>query len=139
MTDDPSKAFVTPGRNHPVMTTPSDTVTCEAVRVALIDLLTIGQHHHAATAASLTAVGNTRHALVNQHGTQDPTAHLAPDNRRLTALTQAMGAVSSALITVSQPRRPDATGLRDGLAELAAVALGWLDVLPDPNPDDQQF
>lgn len=139
MTDDPSAAFVTPGRTHPTMPTSADSVTWEAVRVALVDLLTIGQHHQAATLATLAAVGDTRHALANQHGMHDPAAHFAPDDRRLAALTQALDAVGGALIVVPQPRRPDTAGLRDGLAELAAVALGWLDALPDPEPDDGPF
>jgi len=127
MTDDPSAAFVTPERTHPAMTTPTDTLTRDAVRIALVDLLTIGQHHHAGTPATLTAVGDTRRALADR---------FPQDDQRLVSLRQALGAVSAALIAVPQPRRPDAAGLRDGLTELAAVALGWLDTLPDlPQPD----
>jgi len=103
------------------------------VRVALVDLLTIGQHHQAGTPATLAAVGATRRALANQHGTQDPAAHFAADDRRLAALTQALGAVGAALIVIPQPRHPHDAGLRDGLTELAAVALGWLDALPQDH------
>ena len=130
MTDDPSAAFVTPENNHPAMTTPTDTVTRDAVRAALVDLLTIGQHHHAATPTTLTAVGHTRRALAHHHDTHNPTAH--PD-QRLAALTQALDAVNDALIVIPHPRHPDTTDLRDGLTELAALALGWLDTLPDPD------
>jgi hypothetical protein len=125
MTDDPCAAFVTPGRTHPTMTT--NIVTCDAVRAALVDLLTIGQHHHAATPGTLSAIGDTRRALSHQHGTQDPTAHYA----------QALDAVNGALAVVPQPRQPDAAGLRHGLTELAAVALGWLDTLDPSHPDDE--
>ena len=136
MTDDPCAAFVTPGRTHPTM--PTGIVTCDAVRAALVDLLTIGQHHHAATSATLSAVGDTRRALSHQHGTQDPTAHYAHDHRRLTALTHALDAVNGALAVGTQPRQPDAAGLRNRLTELAALALGWLDTLTDPShPDDE--
>jgi hypothetical protein len=140
MTDDPTAAFVTPARTHPTMTAPTDTLTCDTVRAALVDLLTIGQHHHAATPATLTAVGDTRRALAQQHETQDPTTHIAHDYRRLTALADALDVVSGALAVIPQPRFPDDAGLRDGLTELAAVALGWLDVLPNQaksNPDNE--
>lgn len=131
MTDDPSAAFVTPERTRPAMTTPTDPLTSEAVRTALVDLLTIGQHHHAGTPATLTAVGDTRRSLAHR---------LTLDDQRLTALNDALSAVSEALLVVPPPRRPDTAALRDGLTELAAVALGWLDTLPgrpQPNPDTE--
>lgn len=135
MTDDPSKAYVTPERTHHAMT---DTLTRDAVRDALVELLTIGQHHHAATHPTLTAVGHTRQALAVQHGNQHPAAHSTDDHQRLAALSQALATVGGALIAVPHPRRPDTTGLRNGLTELAAVALGWLDTLSDPpRPADQ--
>jgi hypothetical protein len=130
MTDDPSAALVTPKNNHPAMTTPPDTVTRDAVRAALVDLLTIGQHHHAATPATLTAVGHTRRALTHHH---NPAVHDDHEDQRLAALTQALDAVNDALIVIPHPRHPETTELRDGLTELAALALGWLDTLPDPD------
>lgn len=133
MTDDPSKAFVTSGRTHHTMPTPTNTLTRDTVRAALVELLTIGQHHHAATPATLTAVGDTRQALDTQHGNQHPADHSVDDHQRLAALSQALATVGGALIAVPQPRRPDTSGLHDGLTELAAVALGWLDALPNPS------
>lgn len=138
MTDDPSKAFVTPGRTHHTMPTPTNTLTRDVIRAALVELLTIGQHHHAGTPTTLTAIGNTRRALATQHGIQNPAAHSADDHQRLAALSQALATVGGAVIAVPHPRRPDTAGLHDGLTELAAVTLGWLDTLPNPShPDDE--
>jgi hypothetical protein len=142
----PTTTPTPPGRTHPTMTTPTtsaeisaDAVSWSAVRAALVGLLTTGQHHHAATPATLTAVGYTRAALADR---DDDTAHCAvscacPPEWRLTALTAALGVISDALLSAT-PRHPlDTAQLRTGLAELAAIALGWLDTLPDhpiPRP-----
>lgn len=123
MTDDPNAAYVPAGKNHPTMTVHTDTITSETVRAALIELLTLGQHHHAATHTTLTAIGDTRRTL----------APSADDNQRLAALSQALATVGGALITVPHPRHPDTTGLREGLTEMAAITLGWLDTLPEPH------
>lgn len=117
-------------------TTDTGTPTRDAVRAALVDLLTTGQHHHAATPTTLTTIGQTRRALAQQHGTTDPAARCAPPERRLAALTTALGVVGGALFTATPWRPLDTARQRTGLAELAAVALGWLDALPPPDPPD---
>lgn len=136
MTDDPNAAFVTPGRTHLSMTT--DALTRDTVRAALVELLTIGQHHDAANLTTLSAVGNTRRALAHQHGTHDPTAPFALDDQRLAALNHALETVNRTPITLPPPQRPDTAGLRDGLSELAAIALSWLDTLPVPRRPDPE-
>jgi hypothetical protein len=118
------------------MTTPTnaDAVTREAVRAALIELLTTtDQHHHAATRATLTAVGDTRRVLAELHRAHDPAARHAPDHDRHAALSSALGDIGRALLTTHP--HPDPTRLRAGLTVLAAVALGWLDTLPTTTTD----
>lgn len=120
MTDDPNAAYVTPaGRNHPAMNTPIDTLTRDMVQTALIELLTIGQHHYAATTATLDTVGDARQS----------TGHLADDRQRLAVLSHALDMVGGTLTVLPS----DIAELRRGLADLAAVALSWLDVLPYPT------
>jgi hypothetical protein len=134
----PTTAPTPPGRTHPTMTTPTtsaDTVTWSAVRAALVGLLTTGQHHHAATPATLTAVGDTRAALADRDFIADP------PERRLSALTVALGVTGDALLSAPPWQPPDTAQLRTGLTELAAIALEWLDTMPDhplplPQPDD---
>jgi NTP pyrophosphatase (non-canonical NTP hydrolase) len=119
-------------------------VTRGAVRAALVDLLTTGQHHHAATEATLTAVGDARAALAGQHGSADPAASCAAPEWRLTTLIVALGFISSALFNTTEWQPPDTAQLRTGLTELAAITLGWLDALAKPprripvpgDPDD---
>ena len=115
------------------MTTPTDTA---AVRAALVELLTTSQHHHAATPAALAAIGATRVALADTHHTHDPAARYAPPERRLDALTAALGAVGTALFGVAPGRPLNIAALHTALHELAAVALGWLDTLPTPSDSD---
>jgi hypothetical protein len=120
MTDDPSAAFVTSGRTHPAaMTTPTEAQTRETVRVALVDLLTVGQHHHAASHTTLSAVGDTRRSMADR---------LVQDAQWLRSLSEALTAVTGAFVAGRTPR--------DGLAELAAVALCWLDTIPGPRQPD---
>jgi len=121
-----------PEGNPTMTTTVTDTV---AVRAALVELLTTGQHHHAATPATLAAIGATRAALDQTHGTRDPAARYAPPERRLVALTAALGAIGTALADADPWNHLNTTILRAGLCDLAAVALGWLDTLPTP-PDN---
>ena len=122
------------------MTTP--TLDTAAVRAALVELLTTGHHHHAATPATLAAVGATRTALDQTHRTRDPAARYAPPERRLTALATALGAVGTALGDPDPWNQLNTTILRAGLCDLAAVALGWLDTLPTPpnsaDPDSEE-
>jgi hypothetical protein len=109
---------------------------CDAVRIALIDLLTTGQHHDAATTATLRAIGTTRThlAALHQHNRHNPIARYAQSEDRHAALSSALGDTARALLA-EQPF-PDITLLRAGLTTLAAVALAWLDTLPHPNPAD---
>jgi hypothetical protein len=137
MTDDPNAAFIPHERNHPTMATPTDTLTSDTVRAALIELLTIGQHHHAATHTTLTAVGDTRRTLAALHDTHHPTAQFADDNQRIGALAHALDMVGDALNATLHPQHPDTAELRDGLTELAALTLDWLDALTDPPQPDQ--
>jgi hypothetical protein len=114
---------------------------CDAVRTALIDLLTTGQHHNAATTATLRAVGATRTALVELHqcSRRNPVAHYASVEDRHAALSSALGDTARALLV--EHSFPDTTLLWAGLTTLAAVALAWLDTLPHPNPveDDEGY
>ena len=119
-----------PEGNPTMTTTAPDTA---AIRAALVELLTTGQHHHAATPATLAAVGATRTALDQTHRTRDPAARYAPPERRLTALATALGAVGTALGDPDPWNQLNITILRAGLCDLAAVALGWLDTLPIPT------
>jgi hypothetical protein len=110
---------------------------CDAVRTALIDLLTTGQHHDAATTTTLRAVGATRSALLELHqrSRHNPVAHHAQADDRHAALSSALGDIARTLLA---DRRHDySTELRAGLTTLAAVALAWLDTLPHPTPDDE--
>jgi hypothetical protein len=125
-------------------TTTEDTIRipiCDAVRTALLDLLTTGQHHDAATPATLTAIGRARRTLTKVHGTQNPASRYADDEDRHLALSSALGDIASALLTARPSHVPDPTELRAGLTTLTAVALAWLDTLPTPprdndDPDD---
>lgn len=114
------------------MTTP--TVTREAVRAALIELLSTDQHHHAATPATLTAISDTRRVLAELHRAHDPAGRYAPDHDRHAALSSALGDIGRALLTTHP--HPNPTRLRAGLTVLTAVALGWLDTLPHPDDHD---
>jgi hypothetical protein len=130
MTDDPSAAFVTSGRTHLAMTTPTEALTREAVRAALVELLTVGQHHNAASPATLTVVGSTRRTRADRvpHG-----------GHRLKDLNHALNAVAKAFVALRTPNS-HTTALREGLTELAAVALSWLDTItdpPQPDPDTE--
>ena len=108
-------------------------LTRQAVHTALVELLTTGQHHHAATPATLTAVGEARQSLATL--THDPAAPGTREAHRLAALTRALGDLGAALFATPTGRRPDPARLHPALGELAAVALGWLDILPEPDPD----
>lgn len=108
---------------------------CDAVRVALVELLTTGQHHHAATPHTLTQVGDTRRLLAELHHTNDPADRHAPQPTRHAALSSALGDIGRALLAAGPYRHPDTAALRGGLSVLAAVALGWLDTLPLPDPE----
>ncbi|MGH3903082.1 MAG: hypothetical protein ACRDTE_02610 [Pseudonocardiaceae bacterium] len=119
-------------------TTPDPTApTRDAVHAALLELLTTGQHHHhAATPDTLSAVGDTRRILAAEHGTGDPAGRDAPDERRLAALTQALGETAAALAELDEsPWAPDPAQLLAALTELAALTLAWLDTLPPHDPD----
>ena len=122
-----------PEGNPTMTTTVTDTA---AIRAALVELLTTGQHHHAATPATLAAIGATRTALDQTHGTRDPAARYAPPEQRLVALTAALGAIGTALADANPWNQLNTTILRTGLCDLAAVALGWLDTLPTPTTSD---
>jgi hypothetical protein len=87
------------------------------------------------TPATLTAVGDARAALADRHGADDPAASRACPEWRLTALTTALSVISGALFSATPWQPPDTAALRTGLAELAAIALGWLDTLPGHPPD----
>ena len=130
--------------------TTEDTIripVCDAVRTALIELLTTGQHHHAATPTTLTQVGHARRTLAELHPTHNPAGHYAGNPDRHAALSSALGDIARALLSAHPRREPDTTQLRAGLTVLAAVALAWLDTLPTPNehddpdpyPDDDGF
>jgi hypothetical protein len=111
------------------------TTTRDTVRTALLELLTTGPNHHAAQAATLDAVGAARRTLATHRTTPNPCARTARDKTRQAALSCAL---TDVLLTA--PRDPAA--LRAALAELAAVALGWLDALPDTpdaEPDAEPF
>jgi hypothetical protein len=112
----------------------TDAVRPDLVCQALVELLTIGQHHHAATSATLTTVGVTRRALAAQHGISDPTNPWSSPEWRLAALTKALGMVADEVFTPTAPGSQPSAHLPRGLAELAAVALGWLDALPTLTP-----
>jgi hypothetical protein len=119
-------------------TTTEDTIRvplCDAVRTALVDLLTTGQHHDAATPATLTAIGAARRALAELHGAWNPASRCAHDEDRHVALSSALGDIARALLTARPGHVPDPTELRAGLTTLTAVALAWLDTLPAPNPE----
>lgn len=128
MTDDPSAAFVTHERTHPTMSALTDSLTSETVRVALVELLTVGQHHHAASHATLNAVGDSRRARGDR---------VVDEDQRFKALDRSLGAVARALIVALQPPGSDTAALRDALSELAATALGWLDTIPAPRQPDR--
>jgi hypothetical protein len=104
---------------------------CEAVRGALLELLTIGQYHDAATPATLRAVGATRTALakLDPRSRHNPVASDAHNLARHVALKNALADTVGALYLL-----PDTTHLRVGLSTLAAVALAWLDALCDDTP-----
>jgi hypothetical protein len=106
---------------------------CEAVRTALIDLLTTGPHHDAATTATLRAVAATRTRLAQHTGRNRPVARYALAEDRHTALSSALGDIAHALRT--ERPIPDYPQLYTGLSTLAAVALAWLDALPHPDDD----
>ncbi|MGH2803330.1 MAG: hypothetical protein ACRDL4_09845 [Thermoleophilaceae bacterium] len=112
--------------------------TRDAVHAALVELLTTGQHHHAATPHTLTAVGDTRRTLAAEYGTSDPAGAHASHDRRLAALTRALGGLGVALFTATSAeyrRQPDPARMHAALTELAAITLGWLDTLPTHQPD----
>jgi hypothetical protein len=116
-------------------TTDTDSVRipiCDAVRVALVELLTTGQHHYAATPPTLATVGQARRELAARHHGDDPAARHAPFFTRHAALSSALGDVGAALLTAGPHRLPDPAIVRAGLSVLAAVALSWLDILPTP-------
>ncbi|MBV8996817.1 MAG: hypothetical protein JO287_24630, partial [Pseudonocardiales bacterium] len=83
--------------------------------------------------------------LDQTHGTRDPAARYAPPERRLAALTAALGATGEGLFAAVPGRPLHTAALHAGLCELAAIALGWLDTLPTPpdhdtdNDDEQPF
>jgi hypothetical protein len=110
---------------------------CDAVRVALIELLTTGQHHHAATPTTLATIGQARQELAALHRAHDPAGYFAHDHDRHTALSSALGDIGTALLTARPHNHPDPAHLRTGLSVLAALALGWLDALPTPDPPHQ--
>ncbi|HEX6405145.1 MAG TPA: hypothetical protein VF003_18630 [Pseudonocardiaceae bacterium] len=101
------------------MTTSTEALTRETIRVALVELLTVGQHHNAASHTTLSAVGDTRRSMADR---------FVHDDQRLRALSGALTAVTKAFVAEQTPR--------DGLAELAAIALGWLDTIPGPRQPD---
>jgi hypothetical protein len=111
-----------PEGNPTMTTTVTDTA---AVRAALVELLTIGQHHHAATRTALA----TKHP----HADYDPTAVFAAPERRLVTLAAALGTVGAALADTDPYNQLNITILRAGLCDLAAVTLSWLDTLPTPG------
>jgi ferric-dicitrate binding protein FerR (iron transport regulator) len=135
--------MITPTTPHPTTAPDRTPVTSPAtdiaaVRAALVELLTTGQHHHAATPATLAAIGATRSALAETHHTHDPSASCAPPERRLAALAAALGATGAALFAAAPWQPLDTAALRTGLCELAGIALGWLDALPTPtNPTNE--
>jgi hypothetical protein len=105
----------------------------EAVRTTLVELLTLGQHHYAATPRTLTLIGNARRNLAQHYGAaHNPAGLCATDHERLTALGTGMGDLATTLHINPPPYSPDPTELRASLSFLAAVALGWLDTLPSP-------
>jgi hypothetical protein len=110
---------------------------CDAVRTALIDLLTTGQHHDAASAATLRAVGTTRTHLVelHQHSRHNPVARHAQAEDRHAALSSALGDIARTLL--ADRRHDHCTPLRAALTTLAAIALAWLDTLPHLVGDDE--
>jgi hypothetical protein len=108
----------------------------ETVRLALIELLSTGEHPGAATPATLTAIADTRHDLAALHGLNNPAAHYAPESDRHAALSSALGDIGKALLTTRHHRYTDAWRLRAGLTVLAAIALAWLDTLPHLNPHE---
>lgn len=117
-------------------TTAEDTIRipiCDAVRTALVELLTTGQHHHAATPTTLTQVGRARQTLDELHRTRNPVSRYATDEDRHVALSSALGDIAHALLTARPSHAPDPTELRAGLTTLTAIALAWLDTLPAPT------
>ncbi|MGB6164408.1 MAG: hypothetical protein WCF33_13570 [Pseudonocardiaceae bacterium] len=124
------------------MTTTTGAPTRETVRVALIELLNTSEHPDTASADTLAAVADTRRDLAALHGPDDPTAHHAPERDRHAALSSALGDIGKALLAAryDRYRSTDPWQLRAGLTVLAAVALGWLDTLPqhpDPHNSDE--
>jgi hypothetical protein len=111
---------------------------CDTVRAALIDLLTTGQHHDAATTATLRAVGATRSALVELHqfSRHNPVRRHALADDRHAALSSALGDIARTLL--ADRRHAYSTELRAGLTTLAAVTLAWLDTLPHPDDGDDE-
>ncbi|MGB6163437.1 MAG: hypothetical protein WBF75_12865 [Pseudonocardiaceae bacterium] len=119
------------------MTDPTTGVpTREAVRLALIELLTTSAHHDAATPATLTAIADTRRDLATLHSRTNPAGRHAPERDRHAALSGALGDISKALLATYPYRHTDPWRLRAGLTVLAAVALAWLDTLPHPHNND---
>lgn len=116
--------------------TTNDVTTCDAVRTALIELLTTGPRtFDAATPATLHAIAATRTTLLAQHtGRNRPVACSALAEDRHTALSSALGDIADALRT--EGPIPDYDQLYAGLTTLAAVALAWLDALHHPDNED---
>ena len=118
------------------MTTTADTEDIripvrDAVRTALIELLSTGEHPEVASAATLSAVAHARRDLTVLHANLNPAGPHAPDSARQAALLSALGDIGGALLATYH-HRPSAARLRAGLTVLTTVALGWLDALPHP-------
>ncbi len=115
--------------------------TRDAVSVALIELLSTSEHPDAATSATLAAIADTRRDLAALHGPNDPVARYAPERDRHAPLSSALGDISKALLAAYPYHHTDPWRLRAGLTVLAAVALAWLDTLPqhpDPHNSDDR-
>lgn len=126
---------------------------CDAVRTALIELLTAGPRTFgAATPATLHAIGATRTALTTTHhaNTHNPLTLHAADRDRHLALTRVLGHIAHTLLHPQDPdlaeihdlnpRQADLVELHSHLTTLAAITLAWLDTLPAlPQPPDDPW
>lgn len=110
----------------------------EAIRAALIELLLPDPYSEAATPTTLAAIICTRREFTESctDPSTNPLSPLAPASLRHAGLTQALGTIGLALLNAHH-HRPHTDCLHAGLADLAAIALAWLDALDHtPEPDD---
>ncbi|MGO1049189.1 hypothetical protein [Crossiella sp. CA198] len=102
------------------------------IAATLVELLTTGQHFHAATPAVLAAVGAERVRQRAKHGVHAPDSPSMNNHERLVVLVEEVGEIARAM-------SHDGTlaGLCSELTQVAAVVLAWLDALAE-DPAEQE-